>query len=96
MDTILVRMSCDPGRRDEVQGHLREDVASWAGRQPGFVDGRWLLSADGSSALGVVTFKSRDDAERAARGPRSYPNDPARAWQISSVEVLDVVATATN
>lgn len=96
MDTILVRMSCDPRRRDEVQTHLHNDVAPWARRQPGFVDGRWLLGGDGASALGVVTFRSRAEAEEAASGPRSYPNDPTRAWRIDAVEVVEVVEVVST
>jgi Antibiotic biosynthesis monooxygenase. len=48
MHTMVVRMSIDPERADEAARHLREDVVAWARQQPGFVNGQWLRSPDGS------------------------------------------------
>ena len=73
MHTMVVRMSIDPERADEAARHLREDVVAWARQQPGFVNGQWLRSPDGSEGIGVVVFASPDAATSAARGPRSYP-----------------------
>ena len=73
MHTMVVRMSIDPARADEAARHLREDVVAWARQQPGFVNGQWLRSPDGSEGIGVVVFASPDAAASAARGPRSYP-----------------------
>ena len=73
MHTMVVRMSIDPARADEAARHLREDVVAWARQQPGFVNGQWLRSPDGSEGIGVVVFASGDAAASAARGPRSYP-----------------------
>ena len=75
MHTMVVRMSIDPERADEAARHLREDVVAWARQQPGFVNGQWLRSPDGSEGIGVVVFASPDAAASAARGPRSYPRD---------------------
>ena len=58
MHTMVVRMSIDPARADEAARHLREDVVAWARQQPGFVNGQWLRSPDGSEGIGVVVFAS--------------------------------------
>jgi len=94
MHTLLVQMSTDPSRADEVQAHLREDVVSWARRQPGFVTDQWLLTADGRNAVGVVVFAAEEAAKAAASGPQKYRRDEARAWNINSVVVLKPVTSA--
>ena len=94
MHTLVVQMSTDLSRADEVARHLREDVAGWARRQPGFVTGQWLASPDGRAAIGVVVFDSEDAASRAAQGPRSYRRDDDRAWNIEDVTVYQQVAAA--
>jgi quinol monooxygenase YgiN len=48
MYTMVVQMSTDPSRVEQVARHLREDVVKFAKQQPGFVSGQWLRSADGS------------------------------------------------
>jgi hypothetical protein len=94
MHMIVVRMSVDPARTGEVARHLREDVTGWAKQQPGFVSGQWLCRDDGTEALGVVVFASPADAARAAQGPRRYPPDAARAWNIEDVTVYEQLASA--
>jgi len=87
-------MSTDPSRAQEVARHLRNDVAGWARRQPGFVNGQWLGSPDGRTAIGVVVFDSEGAASRAAQGPRSYLRDDGRAWNIEGVTVYEQLASA--
>ena len=94
MHTMLVRMSTDPGHREDVVAHLRDDIVPWARSRPGFVSGQWLLTADGTEGSGVVVFDSAEAAERAAEGPRTYARDDARAWNIESVAVYEQVAAA--
>jgi hypothetical protein len=94
MHTMVVLMSTDPSRPDEVTRRLREDVLGWAKRQPGFVSGQWLRSADRREGMGVVVFASEDDAMTAARGPRSSPRDDNRAWNIESVTVYEQLTSA--
>jgi hypothetical protein len=94
MHTLVVRMSVDPARTGEVTRHLREDVTGWAKRQPGFVSGQWLCADGGTEALGVVVFAFQADAARAARAPRRYPQDAARAWNIEDVTVHEQLASA--
>jgi hypothetical protein len=94
MHTLVVQMSTDPSRAEEVARHFREDVAGWARRQPGFVTGQWLGSPDGRAGIGVVVFDSEDAASRAAQGPRSYRRDEDRAWNIEDVTVYEQLASA--
>ena len=92
MNTVIVTMTLDPTRIDDVDRHFRDDVAVWARTRPGFVDGRFLRNEDGTRGMGVVTFESRAQAAAAAVGPRSAP--PGPAWSIESVELFDQVEQA--
>ena len=94
MRTMVVQMTLDPARPDEVDRHLREDVVAWAKQQPGFISGRWLRSLDSTAGMGVVTFDSEDAANAAAATPRSlvYPED--KAWAIARVDIYEQVAEA--
>lgn len=92
MHTLVVKMTTDPARSEEVSRHLREDVTAWAKRQPGFVSGEWLLSDSQETGLGILSFDSAEAASHAAVGPRSYRNDGQRAWNIDSVTVFAQVA----
>lgn len=94
MYTLVVQMSIDPSRVEEVETHFRADIVSWARRQRGFVTGQWLRSPDGRSGLGVVVFASAEAAHAAAGGPRTYERDDARAWNIENVTVFEHVASA--
>jgi hypothetical protein len=94
MSTLLVTMSLDPDRLELVHRHLREDVVGWATKQPGFVHGHWYSSQDRARGFGVIVFDSEHAAADAAQGPRRYVRDESRAWNIESVDVLDVVAQA--
>ena len=94
MHTLVVQMSTDPSRADEIARHFRDDVAPWARRQPGFVTGQWLRSPDRRAGIGVVVFASEDAAAAAAQGPRGYPRDERRAWNIMDVTVYEQLASA--
>jgi len=94
MHTIVVQMSIDPSRTDVVTCHLREDIVSWARQQPGFVSGQWLLGPGQDHGLGVVVFASEDAAAAAAQGPRSFPRDESRAWNVEDVTVYQQVTSA--
>ena len=94
MHTLVVEMTTDPARSDDVSRHLRDDVTAWATRQPGFVSGEWLLSDTQDSGLGLVIFDSAEAASQAAGGPRSGGHDDQRAWNIDCVTVYERVASA--
>jgi len=44
--------------------------------------------------MGVVVVESGDTAEAAAKGPRSFPGDKARAWNVESVIIYEQLASA--
>jgi hypothetical protein len=94
MNTMLVTMTLDAARGDEVDRHFREDVAPWATRQPGFVSGQWLRLLGGTQGFGIVVFDSQEHADAAAVGPRSAPRVEGRAWNTDSVVVFDQVVDA--
>jgi hypothetical protein len=94
MHTMVVHMSIDPSRTEVVTRHLREDIVSWARQQPGFVSGQWLLSPGQGQGMGVVVFASEDAATTAAQGPRNFPRDDGRAWNVEDVAVYEQVTSA--
>jgi len=94
MHALVVQMSTDPARPEEVARHFYEDVVRWVRQQPGFVSGQWLRSADRSEGLGVVVFASEDAATAAAQGPRNYARDDERAWNLDRVTVYEQVTSA--
>jgi hypothetical protein len=96
MHTMVVQMSIDPSRTDVVTRHLREDIVSWARQQPGFVSGQWLLGPGQDHGMGVVVFASQDAAAAAAQGPRSFPRDETRAWNVEDVTVYQQVSSANK
>jgi hypothetical protein len=63
-------------------------------QQPGFVSGQWLRGADRRGGLGVVVFASEEAATPPAQGPRNYPRDDDRAWNIESVTVYEQLISA--
>ena len=94
MSTMLVTMSFDPTRADQVEQHLREEVVPWIAKQPGFVSGRWLRSADGTKGVGIVEFDSTAAGNAAAVGPSRTAREDTRAWNIDAVSVLDRLTEA--
>ena len=96
MHTMVVQMSIDPARTDAVTRHFHGDIVGWARQQPGFVSGQWLLNPGLSQGLGVVVFATEDAAVTAARGPRSYPRDDGRPWNIENVDVYEVISAAAT
>ena len=94
MHTMVVQMSIDPSQTEAATRHLREDIVGWARQQPGFVSGQWLLGPGHDQGMGVVVFATEDAAIAAAQGPRSYPRDDNRAWNIDDVTVYAQVSSA--
>jgi hypothetical protein len=92
--TMVVQMTIDPTRGDEVDRHFREDVRPWAERQPGFLSGQWIRLLDGDRGFGLVTFETEALARAAAEGPSRAPRVDGRAWNTDSVYVYAVVAQA--
>jgi hypothetical protein len=89
--TMVVQMTIDPSRGDEVDRHFRDDVRPWAERQPGFVSGQWIRLSDSDRGMGLVVFDTEALAHDAAKGPRMAPHVEGRAWNTDSVDVYTVV-----
>ena len=94
MHTMVVQMSIDPTRTDMVIRHFHEDIVNWARQQPGFVSGQWLLDCGHNQGMGIVVFTSENAATAAAQGPRSFPRDEDRAWNVEDVTVYEQVTSA--
>ena len=92
--TLVVLMTVDASRSEEVDRHFRDDVRPWAQGQPGFVSAQWLRLANGDRGMGLVTFETEDQAQAASQGPRSQPRVDGRPWNTDAVEVYAVVAQA--
>ena len=95
MHIMVVRMSMDPGRGDEVRRHLEDNVKRRASERPGYIGGRWLIAEDGRHAMGIVRFDSAEHAQAAAiAGPRRAMDDVSdRAWNVIGVNVFEQVST---
>lgn len=92
--TLIVSMTVDAGRADEVDRHFREDVRPWARSQPGFVSAQWVRASGGSRGMGIVVFGTEDQAQAASIGPRSQQRVDGRAWNTDAVDVYSVIAEA--
>lgn len=46
--------------------------------------------------MGVVVFASQDAATTAAQGPRNFPRDDTRAWNVESVTVYEQLTSASR
>lgn len=92
--TMVVHMTVDPGRGDEVDHHFQNDVRPWAQKQQGFVSAQWIRLGSGNRGMGLVTFETEAQANQAAQGPRAAPHVEGRAWNTDSVEVYAVVTEA--
>ena len=94
MHIMVVRMTTDPDRIEEVRRHLEENSKRRASSRPGYIGGRWLLAEDRRHAIGVVRFDSADAAQAAAvAGPRQAMDDQSeRPWNVVGVNVFEQVA----
>ncbi|MEJ2865350.1 hypothetical protein [Actinomycetospora flava] len=94
MYTMIVGMTLDPARPEDVDRHFYDDVVPWAWQQPGFVSGRWLRSIDNARGQGVVVFDSAPAAEDAAAAVRATQFPPGTAWSIDGVLVFELITEA--
>jgi heme-degrading monooxygenase HmoA len=76
MHSLVVEVSIEPGRTDEANQMLQEQVVPAAKGAPGFVAGYWLRSDDGSSGTSVVVFETEDAARQAGE---NLPRPPEGA-----------------
>jgi heme-degrading monooxygenase HmoA len=90
MHGVIVRVSIKDA--DAAEERLKADVVPRVSAAPGFVNGYWLRSDDGTSGLSVTLFESEDAARAASEMARQ--NVPAETVTLEDVEVREVVASA--
>lgn len=93
---MIVTMTLDPQRTEDVVRHFYDDVIPWAQRQPGFRSGHWLSAPALTRGIGIVFFDTVESANAAAVGPRGQQHDERRAWNTDTVEVFLEVAHARS
>ena len=87
MATMLVSVTVDPTRADEVVRLLRGEMAPWMRQQPGFVSSHWFLSDGLDRCTIIVDFEAPDDARAVADATLALPSHPARSWNVERVDV---------
>ena len=93
MHAIVVHVKIDPGRIDEAQRMLREEVVPSVQQAPGLVNAYWLLSEDQSDGYSVILFDDKDAAQKAI--DLNPPQPPADApVQLADISTFEVVAQA--
>jgi hypothetical protein len=76
---FVARVDLDPATPTEERDRLlREQVIPIAKKQPGFVRGMWMRSADGTTGIGIVVLDTEANAKQAAQDMASQrpPNAP--------------------
>jgi len=92
MHAVVVTVSIAAGQFEAARKTLNENVVPQASKAPGFVKGYWAAALDGTSGLSLVVFKTKPDAENAAKVARSNPTRPGVT--LLDVEVREVIAEA--
>jgi hypothetical protein len=92
MHAVVTTVSIAPGQFEASRKALQENVVPQVSKAPGFVKGYWAVAPDAKSGLSLVVFKTKPDAENAAKMARSNPTPPGVT--LNTVEVREVVAEA--
>ncbi|MEJ2889108.1 hypothetical protein [Actinomycetospora aeridis] len=92
MYVIHIAVSLKPGRADEAQRMLTEQVVPRSKQRPGFIKGTWFGDAE-TKGFALLTYSSQELAEQAVAGMASGagPDDPIT---VDSVQVYAVQAEA--
>lgn len=94
MTALVVSLTLDPARTDEVVRLLRQEMAPWMRRQHGFVSSHWFLADDGAHCTITVDFDDLPAARAVAEATLALPSPPARSWHVERVEVADDLGLA--
>ena len=92
MHAVVVTVTIAAGQFESSNKVLRENIVPQVKQAPGLVKGYWAAALDGSNGLSMVVFKTKTDAENAAKMVRSNPTPPGVT--INHVEIREVVAEA--
>jgi hypothetical protein len=92
MHAVVVTVTIAAGQFEASRKALQESVVPQVSKAPGFVKGYRAATLDGRNGLSFVVFRTKTDAENAAKMARSNPMQPGVT--VSGVEVREVVAEA--
>jgi len=92
MHAVVVTVSVEAGQIERAQQALRQEVVPRVSKAPGFVKGYWTVRPDTADGLSFVVFRTKEDADGAAKMVRSSPTPPGVT--MSAVEVREIVAEA--
>jgi hypothetical protein len=92
MYAMVVTVNIAAGQLEGARKALQENVVPQARKAPGFVKGYWTAAPNGKSGTSLVIFKTKPDAENAAKMAGDSPAPPGVT--VTSVEVREVVAEA--
>ena len=82
----------DPHARDD---ELRDRIAPGVAALPGFVQGVWARSVDGTRSHNMIVFENRDGADAlVAHIEQNKPYSAAAGVHLHSLEMMDVVVSA--
>jgi hypothetical protein len=90
MHAVVVTVSIAASQVEASRKVLQEQIVPRASKAPGFVKGYWTAGADAGQGLSFVLFKTKSDAEDAAKMVHSTPPPPGVT--IIGVEVREVIA----
>jgi hypothetical protein len=95
MYAVIVRLTIDANREDEMRSTVHDNVVPTASRQSGFASGTWLRALDGDVGTAVMLFESEEAARSTAERIRAEgPLVDARAWSLQAVDAYEVLAQA--
>ena len=90
MHAVVVTATITPDQFEEARKHLRDNVVPPVSQAPGLVKAYWAIRDDRAQGLSFLVFKTKEDAENAAKMVRDSP--PQTGVTLAAVEVREVVA----
>jgi hypothetical protein len=90
MHAVVVTASIAAGELESSRKRLREEIVPRVSKMQGVVKGYWTASADSAHGTSMVVFKTKEDAESAAKTVRDIPPPPGVT--LNTIEVREVVA----
>jgi hypothetical protein len=94
MHTMVVRMSIDPSRADEVARHFRYDIVGWAKRQPVSSPANGCAAPTGGRVWAWSSSPLGKPLPPLRRARATTPATNDRAWNIDSVTVYEQLTSA--
>jgi hypothetical protein len=93
MPTVIGTIDIDAHRADEAMKLLNSFAVPNAKQAPGFINGTWCRSKDGTRAHSVVLFENEATAKAAAARLAQGP-PPGAPVRFVSADVFEVLAQA--